>query len=261
MGKIILNQRKGRGLNFESRNKHKLGPAKHRVLDYSERHGVIKGVVREIRHDPGRGAPLAIVSFRNPLKFKKVKCNFIAVEGMYTGQFVFCGKKANLSLGNVCPLKSLPEGTIISNVERMVGDRGVLARSSGESAVIISHNKDNNTTRVKLPSGAKKTLSSDCRGMIGIIGGGGRTEKPILRAASNYYRYKAKGRKCWPKVSGVRMNPVDHPHGGGNHAHLGKPGTVSRYTVPGRKCGLIAARRTGRLRGGDTGNSRVSRED
>jgi len=97
--------------------------------------------------------------------------------------------------------------------------------------------------------------------MVGIVGGGGRTEKPILKAASNYYRYKAKGRKCWPRVRGVAMNPVDHPHGGGNQQHIGKPSTVSRYTVPGRKVGLIAARRTGRLRGGDNGKSRINKDD
>jgi len=156
MGKIIRGQRKGRGGVFEARNPHRLGKANHRVLDYAERHGVIRGVVREIKHDPGRGAPLAIVAFRNPLKFQKVKVNFIAVEGMYTGQYIFCGKKATLTLGNVLPIGRMPEGTVLSNVERKTGDRGTLARASGESAVIISHSKENNTTRVKLPSGAKK---------------------------------------------------------------------------------------------------------
>jgi len=156
MGKIILTQRKGRGINFESRNKHRIGPAKLRTLDYAERHGVIRGVVREIKHDPGRGAPLAVVSFRNPYKFQKITNTFVAVEGMYTGQYVFCGKKATLTLGNICPIGTLPEGTVISSIERKVGDRGKLAKSSGESGVIISHNKEKHTTRVKLPSGSKK---------------------------------------------------------------------------------------------------------
>jgi len=159
MGKIILAQRKGRGGNlFEARNIHKLGPAKHRVLDFAERKGFIRGVVKEIKHDPGRGAPIAIVQFRNPFKFKRDNYNFIACEGMYTGQYVFCGKKATLTLGNILPLGKMPEGTVVSNIERYQGDRGKLARSSGESAVIVSHNKDNETTRVKLPSGAKKNL-------------------------------------------------------------------------------------------------------
>ncbi|CAF5121032.1 unnamed protein product, partial [Rotaria magnacalcarata] len=81
-----------------------------------------------------------------------------------------------------------------------------------------------------------------------IVAGGGRIDKPILKAGRSYHKFKAK-RKSWPKVRGVAMNPVDHPFGGGNHQHIGKPSTVSRYAPPGRKVGLIAARRTGRIRG------------
>jgi len=84
--------------------------------------------------------------------------------------------------------------------------------------------------------------------MVGIVAGGGRIDKPMLKAGRNYHKYKAK-RKSWPRVRGVAMNPVDHPFGGGNHQHIGKPSTVSRYAPPGRKVGLIAARRTGRIRG------------
>lgn len=100
----------------------------------------------------------------------------------------------------------------------------------------------------------------------GIVAGGGRIDKPILKAGRSYHKFKAK-RKSWPIVRGVTMNvrlsfnliclsnsihfvqPVDHPFGGGNHQHIGKPSTVSRYAPPGRKVGLIAARRTGRVRG------------
>ena len=84
--------------------------------------------------------------------------------------------------------------------------------------------------------------------MIGIVGGGGRNEKPVLKAGRKFWMCKAK-RKMFPVVGAVNMNPADHPHGGGNHKHLGKPSTVSRNTPPGRKVGLIAARRTGLLRG------------
>ena len=86
--------------------------------------------------------------------------------------------------------------------------------------------------------------------MVGnVIAGGGRVDKPILKAGRAYYAAKAK-RNNWPKVRGVAMNPVEHPHGGGNHQHVGKATTVKRDTPAGRKVGLIAARRTGRLRGG-----------
>lgn len=87
--------------------------------------------------------------------------------------------------------------------------------------------------------------------MIGIISGGGRNEKPFLKAGRKFWRQKAK-RKMWPNVSPMKMNPADHPFGGGNHKHLGYPSTISRRTSPGDKCGLIAARRTGLLRGGST---------
>jgi len=251
MGRVIRAQRKGaKGGVFKAHNKHKKGAAKFRALDYAERHGYIKGLVQDIIHDPGRGAPLARVVFRNPYKHGRVHENFIASEGMYSGQFVYCGKKAQLKVGNVLPLKSAPEGAIVCNVEEKIGDRGRLARASGDYATIVSHNTDSNQTRLRLPSGAKKVVLSDCRAMIGVVGGGGRIDKPVLKAGNSYHKYKAK-RNCWPYVRGVAMNPVEHPHGGGNHQHIGHSSCVARNSPPGKKVGLIAARRTGRHRGGD----------
>jgi len=258
MGKVIRAQRKGRGGIFTARNIHRVGKPQHRRLDFSERHGYIKGVVREIKHDPGRGAPVALVSFRHPYKYRRCNSFFLAAEGMYTGQFLYCGKKASLAIGNVVPVGNLPEGTVICNVEDDHADRGKLARSSGESAVVIGHNSETQKTRIKLPSGAKKSILDTCRAMVGVVAGGGRTERPILKAGNQYYKYKAKGRKPWPIVRGVAMNPVEHPHGGGNHQHIGHPTTVSRNSAPGQKVGLIAARRTGRLRG--TKNTQVGQD-
>jgi large subunit ribosomal protein L8e len=196
----------------------------------------------------GRGAPLAKVVFRNPYKYKDDKETFIAAEGLYTGQFVYAGRKAQLNVGNILPLGMMPEGTIVCNIEESLGDRGALARASGKYATIIGHNTDTDKSTLKLPSGKKKLVSSACRATIGVVAGGGRTEKPVLKAGRQFWKYKAK-RNCWPRVRGVAMNPVEHPHGGGNHQHIGHPSTVSRYAPPGQKVGLIAARRTGRLRG------------
>lgn len=84
---------------------------------------------------------------------------FVAAEGMYTGQFVFSGKKAQVTIGNILPLKSLPEGTVVCNLEARPGDRGKLARASGDYASIISHN-ELGETYVRLPSGSKLTLDS-----------------------------------------------------------------------------------------------------
>ncbi|XP_013786322.1 60S ribosomal protein L8 [Limulus polyphemus] len=248
MGRVIRSQRKGAGSVFRSHNKHRKGAPKLRAVDFAERHGYIKGIIKEIIHDPGRGAPLARVIFRDPYRYKQRKELFLAAEGMYTGQFVYCGKKATLQVGNVLPVGTMPEGTIVCNLEEKTGDRGRLARCSGNYATVISHNPDTKKTRVKLPSGSKKVLPSANRAMVGIISGGGRIDKPILKAGRAYHKYKAK-RNSWPKVRGVAMNPVEHPHGGGNHQHIGKASTVRRDTSAGRKVGLIAARRTGRIRG------------
>lgn len=99
---------------------------------------------------------------------------------MYTGQFIYAGKNAALTVGNVLPLGSVPEGTVVSNVEEKPGDRGALGRTSGNYVTVIGHNPDEGKTRVKLPSGAKKVIKSSVRGMIGIVAGGGRTDKPLL---------------------------------------------------------------------------------
>merc|ERR1712130_359199 len=102
---------------------------------------------------------------------------------------------------------------------------------------------------IRLPSGIKKTIPSDCRATVGIVAGGGRLDKPLLKAGRAYHKYRVK-RNSWPKVRGVAMKPVEHPHGGGNHQHIGKASTVKRGASSGKKVGLIAARRTGRIRGG-----------
>ena len=155
-------------------------PAKFRTLDFSERHGYVRGVVKEIVHDPGRGAPLAKVVFRNPYRFQLRTETFIANEGMYTGQFIYAGKNATLTVGNVLPVGAVPEGTVMTNMEEKAGDRGTLGRTSGNYVTVVGHNPDEGKTRVKLPSGAKKVVPSGARGMIGIVAGGGRTDKPML---------------------------------------------------------------------------------
>merc|ERR1711918_341482 len=91
--------------------------------------------------------------------------------------------------------------------------------------------------------GTKKVIPSANRATVGVVAGGGRIDKPMLKAGRAYHKYKVK-RNSWPKVRGVAMNPVEHPHGGGNHQHIGKASHVMRGTSAGRKVGLIAARKT-----------------
>ena len=220
MGRVIRKCRKGKGSVFTSHSTGRIAPCKLRKLDQIEREGYIKGVVKDIVHDPGRGAPLAKVVFRDPYKYKLRTEYFVASEGMHTGQHIFCGRKAQITVGNVLPLNAMPEGSLVCNVEQYAGDRGAFA-----------------------------TVSGNARAMLGIVAGGGRIDKPVLKAGNQYHKYKAK-RHVWPRAKGVCMNPVEHPFGGGNQQHLGKPSTVRRDIPHGRKVGLIAAMRTGRLRGG-----------
>merc|ERR1719277_725287 len=153
-----------------------------------------------------------------------------------------------LEVGNCLPLMQMPEGTLICNVEQLPGDRGKLVRASGTYGTLVSHNVESQRTVLRLPSGTKKSIPSLCRAMIGVVAGGGRLDKPLLKAGNAYHKYRVK-RNCWPKVRGVAMNPVEHPHGGGNHQHIGHASTSRRDAPAGKKCGLIAARRTGLLRG------------
>merc|ERR1719251_579811 len=122
MGKYVQVQRKGKSAVFKAHTRTRKGAAKLRSLDYAEKQGYIRGVVKEIMHDPGRGAPVARVQFLNAYRYQRDTELMIATEGMYTGQFIYCGKKAQLAVGNVLPLNSVPEGTIVCNIECKVGD-------------------------------------------------------------------------------------------------------------------------------------------
>jgi len=248
MGKVIRGCRRGKGSVFRAHTVGRKGAVGFKKLDFAERHGYIKGVVREILHEPGRGAPVARVQYKDAYRFKRVNSLVCAPEGLYSGQFIFSGRKANLAIGNILPLGQIPEGTVICNIEEKVGDCGKMARASGDYGIIVSQDAERGVSRIRLPSGSKKTLSNKCRAMIGLIAGGGRTDKPILKAGRAFHKYRVK-RNEWPKVRGVAMNPVDHPHGGGNQQHMGKPGTVRRDRPAGAKSGQISARRTGRVRG------------
>lgn len=143
------------------------------------------------------GAPLAVVVFRDPYRYKLRRETFIATEGLSTGSFVYCGKKATLNVGNVLPISQCPEGTIVCNVEEKIGDRGALARTSGNYATVIGHGEDGKT-RVRLPSGTKAVISSRCRATVGIVAGGGRIDKPFLKAGRKHHAMKAK-RYSWPR--------------------------------------------------------------
>ena len=239
MGKRIRVQRKGKSPNFNSHRSGRKGPARLPKLCAE---AVLEGRVERFLHDRGRGTPLAVIRFP-----ERPEVRVVAVEGLSAGSVVQFGTDAPLAIGNCLPVGALPEGTPVSSVELQPGDLGKLAKQSGNYATVVGQTPG--FTQLKLPSGTKRTLAATCRAIVGIPAAGGRTEKPLVKAGVAYYKTKSK-RKNWPVVRGVAMNRVDHPHGGGNHQHLPRSSCVSRLMPPGKKVGLISARRTGRSRGG-----------
>lgn len=241
MGKRLLVQRRGRGGSvFRSPGWKKIGRVAYRKYDpktYSTQ--VIRGKVVELLHDPGRGAPVARIRFED-----SVEMLTIAPEGMAIGQEVFYGENAPPNLGNILPLKRIPEGSHICNVELRPGDGGKFARSSGTYAIVLAHVGDR--TLVQLPSKKVKNIDSNARATIGIVAAGGRIEKPLLKAGKAYHMSRSKAYK-YPTVRGKAMSPYAHPAGGGSHPKGLRP--APRNAPPGRKVGHIAPKSTGRRKG------------
>ena len=234
MGKRILSQRRGRGTSkFKIPSHRYLGEIKYPYDKEFE--GVVKDIVRDAIHS----APIVIVRSQEGRSLM-----FLAAEGIKVGDKIKI-TDSEIAIGNVLPIGKIPEGYPVYNIEMEPGDGGKLVRAAGSYATIVSHTGDK--TVIQLPSGAFKTLSSQCRATIGIPAGGGRGEKPFVKAGKKYHYARARG-KVYPLVRGVAMNPVSHPHGGGSHQHVGRPSTVSKNAPPGRKVGSIGARRTGRRR-------------
>ncbi|MEM4600624.1 MAG: 50S ribosomal protein L2 [Sulfolobales archaeon] len=237
MGKRILSQRAGRGTSvFRSPSHLRVAPARYPTLTESTK----RGVVVELVHDPGRWVPLARVVLEDGSEFYTP-----AAEGVYVGQVIYIGPQSPIAVGNILPLNKIPEGTKVFNIELRPGDGGKLARQAGSYSVVLG--KSGSYVIVLLPSGEQRTLLGSCRATVGVPAGAGRPEKPLLKAGLSYHKWKVKARK-WPRVRGVVMNAVSHPHGGGSHQSVSRSSTVSRNAPPGRKVGHIAAKRTGRTK-------------
>ncbi|MEM4472201.1 MAG: 50S ribosomal protein L2 [Archaeoglobaceae archaeon] len=234
MGKRIISQNRGKGTPTYTAPSHKYkADIKH--LPFKDQ--TIAAKVIDIIHDPARNGPIAL------LKLPDGREEYVlAVEGIGTGDWIYAGEKVEIAPGNTTYLKNIPEGTPICNIEKIPGDGGKFVRASGTFALVVSREEDK--VIVQMPSGELKAFHPLCRATIGVVAGGGRVDKPFVKAGKKYHKMKSKAAK-WPRVRGVAMCAVYHPFGGGKHQHVGRPKTVSRNAPPGRKVGSIAARRTG----------------
>lgn len=243
MGKRILVQRRGRGSStFRSLTHRRRGAVKYPPLALMGRKGFLTAQIEELMHDPGRGAPIAKLRLDSGETYLS-----LVPEGTAIGQEIRIGPRAGVRAGYILPIGRIPEGTPVFNIEGQPGDGGKFVRSSGTYATIITHSRGK--TSIRLPSGKTRTFSSTARATIGVVSGGGRPEKPFLKAGHKHKLKRAKGH-TYPKVRGVAMNPVSHPHGGGAHQHPGGPTSIKRTAPPGQKVGLIAPKRTGRKKRG-----------
>lgn len=222
MGKRVRSRRRGRGTGVY------LAPSHNYEIEI--KHPSIEeglGEVLEIKNDVSHTSPIAVV------KLNDKKYDMIAHSGMYVGQKIAVGTHAPIKNGNILPLGYIPDGTLIYNIEIRPNDGGKFVRAAGTYAQIVSHGE---RVMVLLPSGQMRAFDPRCRAVIGEPAGSGRPEKPFIKAGNKIHAYQNKAKRPYT-VRGVAMNALNHPHGGGNHQHVGRPSTVSKNAPPGRKVG------------------------
>lgn len=239
MGKRIIIRRRGRGTPvYRAHSSNFLAEVKYRKYDESERSSKLSGKVVDLVKCPGHTAPLAKIKFEN-----NEEAFILAPLNIRINDTIESGLNSAVNNGNTLPLKAIPEGTLIYNIESSPGDGGKFCRAAGNFAKIISSSKD--SVLIELPSKKQRKFLPNCRATIGTLAGHGRKDKPFVKAGKRWHYMRARG-KVYPQTSAVAMNALNHPYGSGRGRKHSKIKVVSRDTPPGRKVGKVAARRTGR---------------
>lgn len=235
MGKSLIQQKRGKGSTSYRKPSFRFKGEVGYMRD-----GM--AMVRDLIRCPAHTAPLCVVTYPD-----NAAALHVAPEGVRVGQQISIGDAgAPVAVGNTLPLEVIPEGTPIHNIELRPGDGGKFVRSSGTAARIITKTADK--VIVMLPSKRRRIFAPRCRATVGIVAGGGRLEKPMLKAGNAHHKAKAKNTR-YPHVRGAAQNAVNHPFGNKRTQRKSHSTPVSRNAPPGRKVGAIAARRTGRKRG------------
>ena len=203
---VNLKKHAGRNNSGSITVRHKGGGVKkkYRIIDFKRNKDGIPGTVKTIEYDPNRSANISLIVYKDG-----EKRYILAPKGLKPGTEIISGDTADIKVGNALTLNLIPEGTIVHNVEMSPGAGGQIARSAGTSVQILGKDDDGKYVIVKLKSGEVRRILSTCKATIGVVG----NEEHGLVNWGKAGRNRHRGIR--PTVRGSVMNPVDHPHGGG----------------------------------------------
>src|SRR5271165_6969555 len=212
----VKKKHSGRNNNGHITVRHKGGGTRrqYRIIDFKRQKDAIPAKVATIEYDPNRSARIALLNYKDG-----EKRYILAPLGLNVGDMLESGDKADIKTGNCLPLASIPLGTVIHNIELRPGEGGKLVRTAGAAAQLMA--KEGDYAQVRMPSGEVRKIQIVCRATIGQLGNLEHENEVIGKAG----RQRHLGKR--PHVRGVAMNPVDHPHGGGEaRSTPGRPPTT-----------------------------------
>ncbi|MDJ1645789.1 50S ribosomal protein L2 [Mycoplasma phocimorsus] len=203
---VLLKNNAGRNNQGKITVRHKGGRVKrfYRLVDFKRNKDNIIATVKTIEYDPNRSANISLVTYADG-----EKRYILTPKGIQLGAKIESGENVDILVGNSLPLANIPEGTFVHNIEMQPGGGGVIARSAGISAQILGKDDNGKYVVLKLKSGETRRILARCRATIGVVG----NEEHLLVNVGKAGINRHKGIR--PTVRGSVMNPVDHPHGGG----------------------------------------------
>jgi large subunit ribosomal protein L2 len=219
---VALKRKAGRNNQGKITVRHRGGGAKqsYRIIDFKRNKDSIPAKVTTVEYDPNRSAYIALVTYADG-----EKRYIIAPVGLKVGDVVYSGSDVDIKVGNTLPIRNIPVGTIIHNVELQAGKGAQLVRSAGTSAQLMA--KEGEYATLRLPSGEMRYVRLECRATIGTVSN--LTHEIVNLGSAGRKRHLG----FRPTVRGSVMNPVDHPHGGGEgKSPIGHPGPLTPWGKP-----------------------------
>jgi large subunit ribosomal protein L2 len=212
----VRKKHSGRNNNGHITVRHRGGGTRkiYRIIDFKRAKDGVPAKVATVEYDPNRSCRIALLHYRDG-----EKRYILAPLGLRPGELVESGPNADIKIGNALPIKNIPVGTVIHNIELRPGEGGKLVRSAGVSAQLMA--KEDQYSQVRMPSGEVRRIHINCRATIGQLGNVEHENQVIGKAGRSRHLGKR------PAVRGIAMNPVDHPHGGGEaRSTSGRPPTT-----------------------------------